>query len=70
MAQLPGYSGICKEEHLEHSDSDYLLASVAKWIVANDANGAKQTPEQREAVEEIKQRMTNLKGKRGRGFAE
>ena len=66
MAQLPGFSGICKGQNtLSTTNSDYLLASVAKWIVANDANGAKQSQEQREAVEEIKLRMTNLKGKRG-----
>jgi hypothetical protein len=51
-------------------DADYLLASVAKWIVANDASGAKQSQEQLEAVEEIKQRVKNLKGMRARGFAD
>jgi hypothetical protein len=48
-------------------DADFLLASVAKWIVANDA---KQSQEQREAVEEIKERMKNLNGMRARGFAD
>jgi len=46
------------------TDFRRLVASVARWIIANDANdenGAKQTPEQRELVSLIGQ----LEGKLG-----
>jgi hypothetical protein len=71
IGQLPGFSGICKGQNtLSTTDADYLLASVAKWIVANDTSGVKQSREQLQAVEEIKQRIKNLKGMRARGFAD
>jgi hypothetical protein len=67
---LPGFSGAFDRRYQMTKDADFLLASVAKWIVANDLNGAEQSPEQRELVEKIKARLENLKGMRARGFTD
>ena len=46
-------------------DAETLAALVAKWIIANEDNGAKQSPEQRSLVQHIRKLAGKLDGTRG-----